>query len=120
MTATYSSSYATKGVDPAVVVRIPPSSGVGTCADSRRPAGGGFRRGFYEVWLINADGKRMVSLGVLDPCTGGTFQVPAELTSQDYQIVDVSLEPRDGNPSTRTTASFAAPCRIERGTSVSG
>jgi hypothetical protein len=54
--------------------------------------------GFYEVWLINADGKRMVCLGVLDPRTGGTFQVPAELTSQGYPIVDVSLEPGDGNP----------------------
>ncbi|MFI6676136.1 anti-sigma factor [Kribbella sp. NPDC050470] len=54
--------------------------------------------GFYQVWLINADGKRMVSLGILNPRTGGTFQIPAGLTSQGYQIVDVSLEPRDGNP----------------------
>jgi anti-sigma-K factor RskA len=54
--------------------------------------------GFYEVWLINEDGKRMVSLGVLDPSTGGTFQVPASLTGQGYRIVDISLEPDDGNP----------------------
>lgn len=54
--------------------------------------------GYYEVWLINADGKRMVSLGVLNPRTGGTFQVPADLTAQGYRIVDVSLEPEDGNP----------------------
>lgn len=54
--------------------------------------------GYYEVWLINVDGKRMVSLGVLNPTTGGTFQVPADLTAQGYRIVDVSLEPDDGNP----------------------
>lgn len=30
--------------------------------------------GYYEVWLINVDGKRMVSLGVLNPSTGGTFK----------------------------------------------
>jgi hypothetical protein len=55
-------------------------------------------RGFYELWLINADGKRMVSLGVLDPRTGGTYLVPADLTAQGYRIVDVSLEPYDGKP----------------------
>jgi anti-sigma-K factor RskA len=55
-------------------------------------------QGFYEVWLINEDGKRMVSLGVLNPRTGGTFQIPADITEQGYRIVDVSLEPDDGNP----------------------
>jgi anti-sigma-K factor RskA len=55
-------------------------------------------QGFYEVWLINTDGRRMVSLGVLNPAAGGTFQVPPSLTTQGYRIVDVSLEPDDGNP----------------------
>jgi anti-sigma-K factor RskA len=54
--------------------------------------------GFYEVWLINVDGTRMVSLGVLDARGGGTFRVPADLIAQGYRIVDVSLEPYDGNP----------------------
>jgi hypothetical protein len=54
--------------------------------------------GFYELWLINADGKRMISLGILDPRTGGTFLVPADLTAQGYRIVDISLEPYDGKP----------------------
>jgi anti-sigma-K factor RskA len=54
--------------------------------------------GFYEVWLINEDGKRMVALGVLNPGTGGTFQIPADAAGQGYRIVDVSLEPNDGNP----------------------
>ena len=55
-------------------------------------------QGFYEVWLINADGKRMVSLGVLDAAGAGTFGVPANAVSQGYRTVDVSLEPDDGNP----------------------
>ncbi|GAA1556370.1 hypothetical protein GCM10009789_07150 [Kribbella sancticallisti] len=55
-------------------------------------------QGFYELWLINTDGKRMVSLGILDPSNGGTFVVPPNLTSQGYRIVDVSLEPDDGVP----------------------
>jgi hypothetical protein len=54
--------------------------------------------GFYELWLINSDGQRMVSLGVLDPRQAGTFHIPADMTSQGYLIVDVSLEPNDGNP----------------------
>ncbi|MGW1339569.1 anti-sigma factor domain-containing protein [Kribbella sp. NPDC002412] len=56
------------------------------------------QNGFYELWLINADGERMVSLGVLDPTQGGTFRIPDNLTSEGYRIVDVSLEPNDGNP----------------------
>jgi anti-sigma-K factor RskA len=54
--------------------------------------------GFYEVWLINQDGKRMVSLGVLSPGTVGTYQIPPDATGQGYRIVDISLEPYDGNP----------------------
>ncbi len=54
--------------------------------------------GYYEVWLINEDGKRMVSLGVLAAGHDGTFQLPGDLPAQGYRIVDVSLEPDDGNP----------------------
>lgn len=54
--------------------------------------------GFYEVWLINTDGERMVSLGVLDAAGAGTFGVPANAVAQGYRTVDVSLEPDDGNP----------------------
>ncbi|MEU8222016.1 anti-sigma factor [Kribbella sp. NPDC048915] len=54
--------------------------------------------GYFELWLINADGERMVSLGVLDPATGGTFRIPDNATAEGYRIVDVSLEPNDGNP----------------------
>ncbi len=52
--------------------------------------------GYLEVWLINRDGERMVSIGVLEPGrTDQTFAVPAELITQGYVIVDISREPFD-------------------------
>jgi anti-sigma-K factor RskA len=51
------------------------------------------------VWLINADGKRMYSLGVLSAAGTGTYPLPARLGSslEGFNIVDVSIEPYDGN-----------------------
>jgi anti-sigma-K factor RskA len=95
---------------PAAVVQLEPlagKSGDGIADLIRAAAGSQLKvtadgltanQGFYEVWLINVDGKRMVSLGVLDPKAGGTFQVPADVTAQGYRIIDISLEPDDGNP----------------------
>jgi anti-sigma-K factor RskA len=55
--------------------------------------------GYLEVWLINTDGKRMVSVGVLQPgATTATFPVPQELMDQGYRIVDISREPFDDSP----------------------
>lgn len=51
-----------------------------------------------EVWLINTDGKRMTSLGSLRDAAGGTLPVPGWLIPAGYRIVDVSVEPRDGDP----------------------
>jgi len=93
-----------------VAIKLAPlegKAGAGTADLVKAPAGGKLKvtasglsasQGFYEVWLINTDGKRMVSLGVLDPTTGGTFQIPGQITAQGYRIVDISLEPDDGNP----------------------
>jgi anti-sigma-K factor RskA len=53
--------------------------------------------GYVEVWLINTDGKRMVSLGVLSN-TQGTFPVPPEAIQQGYRIVDLSREQFDDKP----------------------
>jgi hypothetical protein len=54
--------------------------------------------GYLEVWLINRDGERMVSIGVLEPGrTDQTFAVPAELVAQGYVIVDISREPFDAD-----------------------
>jgi hypothetical protein len=54
--------------------------------------------GFHEVWLINVDGKRMVALGVLADGDSGEFQVPRGLLDEGYSIVDISVEPEDGDP----------------------
>ena len=53
--------------------------------------------GFREVWLIDRDVKRLVSLGVLTG-TEGTFAIPAGLDLSEYPIVDISLESFDGDP----------------------
>lgn len=54
--------------------------------------------GLVEVWLINLDGKRMVSLGFLASGESGDFDVPARLMDEGYRIVDISSEPDDGDP----------------------
>jgi anti-sigma-K factor RskA len=53
--------------------------------------------GYVEVWLLNTDGKRMVSLGVLSG-TQATFPVPADAIAQGYTIVDLSHEQYDDRP----------------------
>jgi hypothetical protein len=53
--------------------------------------------GFYEVWLIDPDTFEMVGLGVLDG-PQGDFAVPAGLDLARFSVVDVSLEPFDGDP----------------------
>lgn len=54
--------------------------------------------GFHEVWLINVDGERMVALGILARGDDGSFEVPRELIDQGYRILDISVEPDDGDP----------------------
>jgi hypothetical protein len=51
---------------------------------------------FYEVWLIDNDVKKMVSLGVLDGSTG-QFAIPNGVDVSAYPIVDVSVQ-EPGNP----------------------
>jgi anti-sigma-K factor RskA len=58
----------------------------------------GHEDGFHEVWLINVDGTRMVALGVLADGDTGEFQVPRGLLDEGYRIVDISVEPDDGDP----------------------
>lgn len=55
--------------------------------------------GFLEVWLINSDLKRMVSIGVLPAsATSQDFAVTADLIDQGYVIVDISREQFDERP----------------------
>jgi hypothetical protein len=54
---------------------------------------------YRELWLINTDGKRMYSVGVLPPSGAGTYPIPPQLSGglSGFTIVDVSIEPYDGN-----------------------
>jgi hypothetical protein len=60
--------------------------------DDRTP-GAGYR----EVWLLDADAGRLVSLGVLTG-THSRLVIPDGLDLADYPVVDVSREPLDGDP----------------------
>jgi anti-sigma-K factor RskA len=55
---------------------------------------------YREVWLINTDGQRMYPLGVLPDDGKATYPLPPALAGQleGFTIVDVSIEPYDGNP----------------------
>ncbi|MFS0702826.1 anti-sigma factor [Cellulomonas sp. 179-A 4D5 NHS] len=52
---------------------------------------------FREVWLIDRDVTKLVSLGVLEGADG-RFSIPAGLDLAEFPVVDVSEEPFDGDP----------------------
>lgn len=54
--------------------------------------------GYLEVWLINSDGKRMVSIGVLRGDGPETFPISQALIDQGYVVVDISREGFDDKP----------------------
>lgn len=60
--------------------------------------GGDDLEGYREVWLIDRDVSRLVSLGILEGGEG-RFVVPANLDLSEFPVVDVSDEPYDGDPS---------------------
>lgn len=51
---------------------------------------------FYEVWLLDLDAGRLVSLGPVD--ASGTYAVPAAVADATWPTIDVSVEPVDGDP----------------------
>lgn len=54
--------------------------------------------GFLQVWLLSSsDPERMVLLGVLEGGSG-SFVLPPGVQLEDYPVVDVSIEPYDGDP----------------------
>jgi anti-sigma-K factor RskA len=55
---------------------------------------------YREVWLINTDGQHMYPLGVLPNDGRASYPLPPALAEQlqGFTIVDVSIEPYDGNP----------------------
>jgi hypothetical protein len=52
---------------------------------------------YYEIWLIDRDVVGMVPLGVVRPGTQ-TYELPDDLDLGAFPLVDVSVEPLDGNP----------------------
>jgi hypothetical protein len=53
--------------------------------------------GFYEVWLIDPSVQRMIPVGILTGATG-QFVLPEGLDLAEFPVVDVSIEPLDGDP----------------------
>lgn len=55
-----------------------------------------------EAWLIRPDDQGnvadLVSLGLVDPADPGGLAVPPGYDPSLYTVVDISVEPRDGNP----------------------
>jgi len=62
------------------------------------PAGLTNPDGYVEVWLINTDGARMVSVGVFAAGTSGRFAIDQALIESGYLIVDLSNEDFDDEP----------------------
>lgn len=54
--------------------------------------------GYYEVWLIKSDLSGMISLGALTAGAQGRFVIPPGTNLADFTIVDISLEPHNGDP----------------------
>jgi Anti-sigma-K factor rskA len=53
--------------------------------------------GYYEVWLIEPDIERMIPVGIVQAGTT-SLDLPAGVDLAEYPIVDVSVEPLDGDP----------------------
>ena len=52
---------------------------------------------YYELWLIDREVVGMVPLGVVRP-GAQTVELPADLDLGQFPLVDVSVEPLDGDP----------------------
>jgi hypothetical protein len=53
---------------------------------------------FYEVWLIDEAVEDMVSVGVVQGGRRVTLPLPSGIDLGQYPVVDVSVEPLDGDP----------------------
>ena len=62
--------------------------------DLRAPALDG---AYYEVWLLEPDVSGLVPLGTTQAGTT-VFEIPAGLDLEEFPVVDVSVEPLDGDP----------------------
>ena len=62
------------------------------------PAGAEHPGGYIEVWLINVDLARMVSVGVFAAGSSAQFYVTDALVDEGYLVVDLSNEEFDEEP----------------------
>ncbi len=54
---------------------------------------------FYELWLLDLDGSEVRALQSLGRVgADGTYTVPEGVDVEQFSVVDVSIEPDDGNP----------------------
>lgn len=53
--------------------------------------------GYYEVWLLEPDAQDMFSIGVVK-AGSSTLELPPGIDLDAYPVVDVSVEPLDGDP----------------------
>ncbi len=56
---------------------------------------------FYELWLLDLEGDELedlVSLGQVEVAADGSFVIPEGIDLGEFDVVDVSVEPDDGNP----------------------
>jgi DNA-directed RNA polymerase specialized sigma24 family protein len=56
------------------------------------------QEGFYEVWLLDEAVEDLVSLGVVRGGGEVALTLPSGLDLGEYPVVDVSVEPLDGDP----------------------
>lgn len=72
----------------AAVVRT--AGGYQLSIDTSKPVDAG--TGYLEVWLINRDLKRMVSIGVLRGSGVASFPISQKLIDEGYVVVDISRQ----------------------------
>jgi anti-sigma-K factor RskA len=77
----------------AVVEDLPDGGRVVRLTLDAAAAGGDYR----EAWLLTRDASSLVSLGLVAG-EESTFAIPADLDLAEYDVVDVSSEPYDGDP----------------------
>lgn len=54
---------------------------------------------FYELWLLDLTGGELQDLRSLGRVSAdGSFVIPADVDLDQFSVVDVSIEPDDGNP----------------------
>lgn len=56
------------------------------------------RDGYLEVWLLDRELDKMVSVGVVGDSQTPTFSIPSRLLAEGYVVLDVSREDFDGGP----------------------